>query len=249
VSAEEVTEKPEQDVTPDGEIVIPEHLTALYQRSTELVPVRQHPEIASLLKDYEDVFSRDENDIGRTDLMKHRINTGNANPIRQPPRRAPITKRDEIDRQVENLLERGLIEESDSPWASPIVLVKKKDGSQRMCVDYRKLNSFTIKDAFPIPRIDDTLDSLAGAAWFSTLDMSSGYWQVEMTEEAAEKSSFVVRDGLYKWKVMPFGLCNAPATFERLMEKVLSGLHWEVALIYLDDVIVFAKIEKKSYTG
>jgi hypothetical protein len=241
VSAEEVTEKPEQDVTPDGEIVIPEHLTALYQRSTELVPVRQHPEIASLLKDYEDVFSRDENDIGRTDLMKHRINTGNANPIRQPPRRAPITKRDEIDRQVENLLERGLIEESDSPWASPIVLVKKKDGSQRMCVDYRKLNSFTIKDAFPIPRIDDTLDSLAGAAWFSTLDMSSGYWQVEMTEEAAEKSSFVVRDGLYKWKVMPFGLCNAPATFERLMEKVLSGLHWEVALIYLDDVIVFAK--------
>lgn len=108
-------------------------------------------------------------------------------------------------------------------------------------MDYRKLNNLTIKDGYPIPRIDDSLDTLGGARWFSTLDLASGYWQVELEEEAKKKSAFVVRGGLYSWKVMPFGLCNAPSTFERLMERVLRGLHWEVLLVYLDDVIVFAK--------
>ena len=123
------------------------------------------------------------------------------------------------------MIEQNVIEPSESPWASPIVLVKK-DGSTRFCVDYRKINAVTVKDAYPLPRIDDTLDSLSGSHWFSTLDLASGYWQVELDESAKEKSAFVVRGGLYQWKVMPFGLCNAPSTFERLMERIFRGMHW-----------------------
>lgn len=146
------------------------------------------------------------------------------------------------------MLEHDRIDPSDSPWSSNVVLVKKKDGSKRFCVDYRRLNHLTIKDSYPIPRIDDSLDALGGAKWFSTLDLASGYWQVELDEEAKKKSAFVVRGGLYSWKVMPFGLCNAPSTFERLMEQVLSELHWEVLLVYLDDVIVFAKTIDEELT-
>ena len=134
-----------------------------------------------------------------------------------------------------------MIEPSNSPWAANVVLVRKKDGTKRLCIDYRQLNEVTIKDAYPIPRIDETIDALGKAKWFSTLDLSSGYWQVALDEDAQEKSTFVVRNGLYKWKVMPFGLANAPATFERLMERVMRGLQWEILLIYLDDIIVFGK--------
>ena len=108
-------------------------------------------------------------------------------------------------------------------------------------MDYRKLNAMTVKDAFPIPRIDDSLDALAGSRWFSTLDLTSGYWQVALDDDAKEKSAFVVRGGLFNWRVMPFGMCNAPSTFERLMERVLNGLHWEILLVYLDDVIVYGR--------
>ncbi len=138
------------------------------------------------------------------------------------------------------MLDRGLIELCQSSWASPVVLVKKKkDGTTRFCVDYRKLNDVTWKDAYPLPRIDDTLDALRGSRYFSTLDLYLGYWQVEMDEQDIDKMAFVTRQGLFRFTVMPFGLCNAPATFERLMERVLKDLNWKVCLIYLDDIIMY----------
>ena len=161
------------------------------------------------------MFSQGPGDLGHTDLVRHKVNTGNAAPIRQPPRRLPSLKTDEAHKAVTEMLEQGLIEPSTSPWASPIVLTKKKDGSWRFCVDYRKLNDVTRKDSYPLPRIDDTLDRLAGMQWFSTLDLKSGYWQVEMEPQDKEKTTFTTGSGLWQFTVMAFGLCNAPATFER----------------------------------
>ena len=139
------------------------------------------------------------------------------------------------------MLEQGVVKPSRSPWSSPIVTVKKKDGSWRFCVDYRKLNSVTHQGAYPLPRIDATLDSLAGATYFTTLDLASGYWQVEVEEQDKEKTAFSTPKGHFEFNVMPFGLTNAPATFQRLMECVLAGLTQEQCLIYLDDIVVFSK--------
>ena len=138
------------------------------------------------------------------------------------------------------MLKKKVIEPSQSPWCSPIVLVKKKDGSTRFCVDFRQVNAVTRKDAQPLPRIDDTLDVLGSAKWFSSLDLASGYWQVEVCPEDWEKTAFVTPYGLFQFRVMPFGLINAPATFQRLMEEVLSGLHWTTWLVYLDDILIFS---------
>ena len=145
-----------------------------------------------------------------------------------------------MQRQVEGLLERGLIEPANGAWSSPVVLVRKKDGAWRFCVDYRKLNAVTQYDAYPLPRIDESLDALSGSQFFSTLDLVAGYWQVPLSEDAREKSTFTTRNGLRRWKVLPFGLTSGPATFQRLMEKGLQGMHWRTLLLYLDDVIVIS---------
>lgn len=138
------------------------------------------------------------------------------------------------------MLENSVVSESASPWAAPIVLVKKKDGSWRFCVDYRKLNALTHKDAYPLPRIEEALTGLKSAQYYSTLDLASGYWQVEMHPRDKEKTAFTTPFGLYEFNRMPFGLCNAPATFQRLMQRCLGNLVNDSLLIYLDDVIVFS---------
>ena len=221
-------------------IALPVHLEDLYLRTIKSVAPEHHQKIGELLADFADVFSSGDFDIGNTHAMRHKILTpDNVTPIKQHPYRVSTFQQEEIDRQVNMLLQKNLIEPSSSPWASPVTLVKKKDGKQRFCVDYRKLNECTQKDAYPIPRIDDTLDALSGAHYFSTLDLAAGYWQVPLDDEAKDKSTFCVRGGLYRWKVMPFGLTNAPATFSRLMETIFQGLQYQSLLIYLDDVIVY----------
>ena len=139
-------------------------------------------------------------------------------------------------------MEGGQIEPSNSPWASPVVLVTKKDGSTNFCVDYRWLNSLTIKDVYPLLCIDDSLRLLGNQQWFSSMDLASGYWQVAMSTDAKWEAAFATHEGLFQFWVMPFGLCNAPATFERLMDRVLCGMRWSRwsrCLVYLDDVISF----------
>ena len=139
------------------------------------------------------------------------------------------------------MLQKKVIQPSTNPWASLIVLVHKKDGTLCFCVDYRKLNAVTRKDAYPLPRIDDVCLTLGSSKWFTTLDMISGYWQVEVSDQDKEKTAFSTPEGLFEFNIMPFGLCNAPATFQRLMDAVLAGLQWSSCLVYLDDVIVPGK--------
>jgi len=220
---------------------LPEPLKELWKRSAEQLTEDESMAVADLLRRYKDVFSLSEQDLGRTNMTRHHINTGNARPIKQQPRRTSPSKHAEIERQVEDLLQRGLVKESNSPWSSPVVLVTKKDGSQRFCVDYRLVNAATVKDAYPLPRIDDSLSALSGAKWFSTLDLASGYWQVPMDPASSGKAAFVTTSGLYEWTVMSFGLTSSPSTFERLMELILAGLRFETCLIYLDDIIVYGK--------
>ncbi|GBN41538.1 Retrovirus-related Pol polyprotein from transposon 297 [Araneus ventricosus] len=201
----------------------------------------QRTAVKELLQEFQNLFSTSDSDVGHCNMAQHRINTGNHPPIKQYPRRLPLTKKEEVERLVKEMVDNGIIEESSGPWASPIVLVKKKDGSIRFCFVYRKLNEITIKDSYPLPRIDDTLDALNGSQWFSTLDLKSGYWQVEIQPEDKEKTAFTTGQGLWQFKVMPFGLCNASATFERLMETVLRGLTSEACLVYLDDIIIVGR--------
>ena len=193
--------------------------------------------LQKLLLEFSDVISTGPGDLGRTNLTQHRINTGDAMPIKQSVC-LPFKQRQHVRELLDDMLEQGVIEPADGPWASPIMLVRKKDGTTRFSVDFRKVNKITKKDAQPLPRIDDTIDTLHGAEWFSTLDLASGYWQVEVDPEDKEKTPFTM---LFQFRVMPFGLCNAPGTFQHLMEKVLTSLHWTSCLVYIDDIIIFSK--------
>ncbi|GFV09531.1 retrovirus-related Pol polyprotein from transposon 412 [Trichonephila clavipes] len=164
----------------------PQQLTPDLLENAELSP-EQKSSAERLFQEFEDVFSRNSSDIGHTTVTQHRIDTADHPPIKQHPRRLPFAKQEEVGTLLREMQENDIIEPSSSPWASPIVLVRKKDGSTRFCVDYRKLNDVTKKDSYPLPRIDDTLDTLYGHKWFSTLDLKSGYWQVEIHPEDREK--------------------------------------------------------------
>lgn len=225
-------------VSPVGpfDVALPQHLSLQGDGLT----LEQQSQLDALLKKWQQVFSVHEEDYGRTGIVQHQIPTGNAAPIRERYRPVPPTLYKEIRTLLQGMLDGGVVRESCSPWAAPIVLVQKKDGAWRFCVDYRKLNAVTHKDAYPLPRIEASLTSLTQAEWYSTLDLASGYWQVEVDPKDREKTAFTTPFGLYEFERMPFGLCNAPATFQRLMQRCLGGQVSESLLIYLDDVIVYS---------
>ena len=222
-----------------GECALPPHLTDVLDAATELTS-DQRARAADLLAKHVNTFPAPGTPItGRTEAVMHDIDTGSTRPIRCNPRKLSPKKIKIQQELVDKMLEEGQIEHSVSAWSAPTVLVTKKDGTTRFCVDYRRLNNNTKKDAFPLPRIDDSLNSLSGQSWFSTLDLASGYWQVRLSEDAKPKTAFATHSGLFQFAVMPFGLCNAPATFERLMSQVMRGLHWKRCLVYIDDILVF----------
>ena len=219
---------------------VPNFLETFFEENSGNLSSSQKDIFADFLIEFQDVFSQ-ELVAGNCEILKHKIEVTDFKPIKQAPRRVPIHLKAEVNKIIEEMKSQGVIEESKSPWISPVVMVKKKDGSLRFCVDYRKLNSVTVKDSYPLPRIEDILDQLSGNSWFSTLDLKSGYWQVKLDSKDKEKTAFSVGNGLWQFTVMPFGLCNAPATFEHLMEKVLQDILSKICLVYLDDVIVFSK--------
>ena len=179
------------------------------------------------------------NEPSKTTLIEHCIETGLASPLRQPPYRVPYAQRDAVLKELQEMEARGIIEPSLSEWPAPIVAVGKKDGTLRLCVDYRQLNSVTWADPYPMPRIDELLDGIGQAQYITTLDLTRGYWQVPVAEESRPKTAFTTPMGLYQFTVMPFGLCGAPATLQCLMDWLLRGLESNVAA-YLDDIVIFS---------
>ncbi len=172
--------------------------------------------------------------------VKHVINTGTSAPVRSPVRPMNNAKRLIMEEQLNQWIAEGLVERSNGPWLSPVVIVRKKDGTFRLCGDYRKLKSVTIADQYSMPRIDEILFRLGTAKYFTTLDLYRGYLQVEMAEEDKAKTAFQTPRGLWQFKVMPFGLRNSPATFQRLMDDVLGEAYWRWAMAYLDDIVIYS---------
>ena len=243
VEAVETTQTPASN-----EKSIAEQHQNMLQRVDNTVSVETKAELAALLRYYQDVFSYSEYDLGNTTITQHDINTGENKPFKQSLRPQPRAHLPVIDKLINDMQSQGVIEPCQSEWGSNIVLVKKKDGSVRFCVDYRRLNNLTQKDVYPLPRVDTCLDTLSNAVWYSTFDLRSGFHQVPVNPRDVNKTTFVCHRGTYRFPKMPFGLCNAPATFQRLMDTVLSGLNFEICLAYLDDIIVFSSDLKSHLT-
>lgn len=203
------------------------------------VPTRLREKFRNMLKRYSSMW---DGTLGEIQIAQHCIElVPGTRPIAQPPYRAGPKAREVEGKEVEKMLKAGVIEPAQSEWASPVLLVSKPDGSLRFCVDYRKLNTITVKDTYPLPRMDECLDSLGDMRIFSVLDAISGYWQMPIPEEDRDKTAFSCHSGLYRFNRMLFGLTNAPATFQRAMDILLSPFRWKSCLVYLDDIIIFSR--------
>ena len=196
-----------------------------------------------ILKEFSDIIVDKLPNVPPTERpIKHTIEVlPGTSPVARRPYRMSASDKRELERQLSELLESKRIEAKSSPFAAPVLFVTKKDGTKRLCCDFRGLNDVTVKNKYPLPRIDDLFDMLAGASTFSQLDLVSGYHQVEVAKEDQYKTAFVTHEGQYVWKVMPFGLTNAPSTFQMLMNETLKGLIGKIVLVYLDDILIFSK--------
>ena len=223
------------------EETLPEHLQDLFERSRQNLEVDQQEKLKQLLIEFQDVFAKDEFDLGNFTAIEHGINTENSAPVKQRLRRTPMSFADEEEAHLQKMLKAGVIQPSTSDWASAPVLVRKRDGSVRWCVDYRALNTKTVKDVFPLPLVEECMDMLAGNVWYSKLDANSAYWQIRIKPEDCKKTAFLTKFGLFEFVRMAFGLCNSPATFARAMNLVLQGLTWREVLSFLDDILALGR--------
>ena len=197
--------------------------------------------IKSLLTDYKEVFARNPKSPKRTQILEHRIITNDALPVYHKPRWVPATWEQDIDTQVSEMLSNGIIRPSYSPWNAPVMLVKKKDNTTRFVCDFRGVNEVTKKDTYPLPHSKDVIDKMAGSKYWSTLDAASAYWSIPLSESDKEKTAFAVPLGKFELNVMPFGLSNSGATYQRMMDIGLSGLRTDKVLSYMDDIVIFSK--------
>ncbi|KAK8785533.1 hypothetical protein V5799_008101 [Amblyomma americanum] len=204
------------------------------------VKSREREALAGLLNDYSEVFAASNLDLGCCGVIKHRIETGTSSPVYQRAYRIPYSQREEMERQVQDLIDRGIVEHSKSPWGAPALLVEKPDGSYRLVVDYRKLNAVTRIDPYPIPNIQETLSQLGSARYFTVVDMAAGFWQIAMDPADAEKTAFNTPSGHYEWKRMPMGLANSPAVWQRTADVILAGLLGRLCFVYMDDIIIYS---------
>ena len=202
-----------------------------------------------LLLDYQDIFSLEPHEIGCTDVTEHDIELLDHEPFKERFRRIAPPLVEEVRQHIQEMLDRGAIRPSQSPWCNAVVLVRKKDGSLRFCIDFQHLNAKTKKDSYPLPRMQETMESMVGTLYFSCMDLKSSFWQVKMSEKARQYTAFTVGSmGMYEFLRMPYGLCNAPATFQRLMQNCLGELNLTYALIYFDNVIVYSRTEEEHLT-
>ena len=195
--------------------------------------------IEATLKGFESVFEPLPDGLPPDRGLPHTIDTGIHPPVSRSMYRLSAKEKLEVETQVKDLLAKEFIQPSSSPYGSPVLFVQKKDGGLRMCVDFRALNAITRKDKHPVPRIDDLLDRLRGAECFTSLDMQQGYNQIRIHEDDVPKTAFRTHQGLYEFKVLCFGLTNAPAALQRQMNKIFEGLPF--VLVYLDDILIFSK--------
>ena len=196
--------------------------------------------LLQLLYSHHQVFALSDSELGETDLVEHNIETVDNQPVRVAPRQLPYALRTELEAELTKLMNTGCIEESSSPYASGLVLVRKKDGGLRVCVDYRGLNKKTVPDCYPIPRIDEMIDTIGRqhGKVFTSLDLMKGYHQVKVADDCKSKTAFTCHMGLYQYRRMPFGLTNALATFQRLMNRLFTGEEWRFVYVYLDDILI-----------
>ncbi|EGT47562.1 hypothetical protein CAEBREN_01908 [Caenorhabditis brenneri] len=205
----------------------------------ESVGTKEEEEVWGIVRKFQHIFAVDDNELGRTNAVECEIElVEGAEPVRQKPRPIPLAIRPEIRKMIQKMLAQGVIRESHSPWASPVVLVKKKDGSVRMCIDYRKVNKVVRYNAHPLPNIEATLQSLSGKKVFTTLDLLAGYWQIPLKEQSKEITAFAIGSELFEWNVLPFGLVTSPAIFQATMESVIGDMLGICAFVYVDDLLI-----------
>ena len=198
-----------------------------------------------MLMENHHIFSLDANEIGCTDTAKHVIELLDEEPFKERFHRIASPLLEEVRQNIQDMLDGGAICPSQSPWCNAVIMVRKKDCTLRFCIDFRRLNACTKKDAYPLPQMQETMECMVGAQLFSSMELKSGFWQVKMSEESQQYTAFTVGSlGVYEFLRMPYSLCNMPATFQRLMQNCLGELNLTYALIYLDDVIVYSKMEE-----